>query len=154
MFRGAVIGNFVTGSSTPELQDLLALAPPTFSAVGTGRRREGVPRAEHARRPRWLERTGVDLDGLVDCSLNKTGRLCLDLAHYVAFPTGPQHDVVIGIDKSNAAVMVDPWGTSAIRDDARQAHGARPDEDDGAVAPAATSTATARPSSSPRSSRR
>jgi hypothetical protein len=55
---------------------------------------------------------GVTVDGFADCSLSGTGKLCLDLAHYAAFPTAPTHDVVIGIDKANAAVMVDPWATT------------------------------------------
>jgi hypothetical protein len=55
--------------------------------------------------------SGVTVDGLADCSLAGTGKLCLDLARYVAFPAGTTHDVVIGIDRANEAVMVDPWAS-------------------------------------------
>lgn len=110
LFRGAVIGHFV-GSGGSELRDLIAIAPPTAAAVDIpGKdlvrawRMPGTPDGVDA-----TTTTGVAIDGLADCSLARTGKLCLDLARYVAFPTGEQHDVVIGIDRANAAVMVDPW---------------------------------------------
>lgn len=114
VFRGAVIGNFVASGAATELPDLLAVAPPTASASGT----PGKDLVRAYRVPNTADgldgtaAPGLTIDGLVDCSLARTGKLCLDAARYVAFPTGPQHDVVIGIDRSNAAVMVDPWATT------------------------------------------
>lgn len=110
-FRGAVIGHFVDGPEANELRDLVAVAPPTLDAsTQSGKdivRAYRVPNTVDG-----LDATatpGVEINGIVDCSLDKTGKLCLDRARYVAFPTAPNHDVVIGVDRSNAAVVVDPW---------------------------------------------
>ncbi len=112
LFRGAVIGNFMS-SGAPEHADLIAIAPPTAAAISTpGKdivRAWRIPGTADG-----LDATttpGVSLEGLVDCSLNSTGKLCLDLARYIAFPTADNHDVVIGVDRSNKVVMVDPWAS-------------------------------------------
>ncbi|HEY5926165.1 MAG TPA: VCBS repeat-containing protein [Kofleriaceae bacterium] len=110
LFRGAVIGHFLTGSS-PDHTDMVAIAPPTAAAVGM----PGKDAVKAWRIPGTadgLDATatpGVSIDGIADCSLDRTGKLCLDLARYIPFSTGLNHDVVIGIDRSNAAVMIDPW---------------------------------------------
>lgn len=111
LFRGAVIGNFVATGGSPERADLIALAPPTAASITTPGK--DVVRAWRIPgTPDGLDATtspGVSLDGIVDCSLASTGKLCLDLARYVAFPTAEQRDVVIGVDRSSNVVMVDPW---------------------------------------------
>lgn len=110
-FRGAVIGHFVTTGGTAEHADLIALAPPTPSAASP----VSVIRAYRVpNTPAGLDATsspGVVIDGLVDCSLGMTGKLCLDRARYIAFSTAANHDIVIGIDRANAAVAIDPWMT-------------------------------------------
>ncbi|HTL32134.1 MAG TPA: VCBS repeat-containing protein, partial [Kofleriaceae bacterium] len=114
LFRGAIIGHFVTGTTTPELADVIAVAAPAPGATaGTGTQTVRAYRVPNT--PNGLDgsvTTGVSIDGLADCSLAGMGKLCLDLATYVAFPTGTNHDVVIGIDRANAAVMVDPWAST------------------------------------------
>jgi hypothetical protein len=114
LFRGAVIGHFVAGGTAPERTDLVAIAPPTASSVNM----PGKDVVKAWRVPGTadgLDATstpGTQVDGIVDCSLAKTGRLCLDLARYLAFPTAANHDVVIGVDRSNAVVMIDPWAST------------------------------------------
>lgn len=116
VFRGAVVGHFVTGGGAYELADLVAFAPPTAAAAGTpGKdvvrawRMPGTPDGIDA-----SATPGLPIDGIVDCSLDRTGKLCLDLARYIAFPTASQHDVVIGVDRSNAAIVIDPWAASGV----------------------------------------
>jgi hypothetical protein len=110
-FRGGVIGHFVTTGGATEYADLLAIAPPTPSAVSSTKDAHAyrVPNTENG-----LDATaspGAVIDGLVDCSLGSTGKLCLDRARYVTYSTAPNHDIVIGVDRNNAAVSVDPWAT-------------------------------------------
>jgi hypothetical protein len=113
LFRGAVIGHFVSGGGS-ELRDLVAIAPP-IAAVADVPGKDIVRAWRMPGTPDGVDATtsaGVMIDGLVDCSLARTGKLCLDLARYVAYPVADGRDVVIGIDRSNAAVMVDPWAPS------------------------------------------
>ncbi len=114
LFRGAVVGHFLSGGGTTELTDLIAFAPPTAAAASVpGKdivrawRMPGTPDGIDA-----SATPGVTIDGLADCSLDRTGKLCLDVARYIAFPTGTEHDVVVGVDRANAAIMVDPWSSS------------------------------------------
>jgi hypothetical protein len=108
-FRGGVIGHFVTTGGTTEYADLLAVAPPTASAVSSSSNAHAyrVPNTENG-----LDATaspGAVIDGLVDCSLGSTGKLCLDRARYVTYSTAEHHDIVIAVDRNNGAVSVDPW---------------------------------------------
>jgi hypothetical protein len=111
LFRGAVVGNFVSTGGASERADLIAIAPPTAASINTPGK--DIVRAWRIPgTPDGLDATttpGVSLDGVVDCSLASTGKLCLDLARYLAFPVGDQRDVVIGVDRSNKGVMIDPW---------------------------------------------
>jgi hypothetical protein len=114
LFRGAVIGHFVN-TGTPDLADLVAIAPPSPQARSSTGGSAAVRAYRVPNSINGLDGTtssGVNVDGLADCSLNDTSKLCLDQARYIAFPTGTNHDIVIGIDRSNAAVMVDPWAGS------------------------------------------
>lgn len=110
-FRGAVIGHFVTTSGAQDYADVLAIAPPTQNALTPSSvvRAYRVPNTAGG-----LDATsspGDVIDGLVDCSLGMTGKLCLDRARYIAFSTSANHDIVIGIDRANAIVAIDPWAT-------------------------------------------
>lgn len=108
-FRGSVIGHFVTTGGTTEYADLLAVAPPTASAVSSNKDAHAYRVPNTANGLDATATPGAVIDGLVDCSLGSTGKLCLDRARYVTYSTAANHDIVIGVDRNNAAVSVDPW---------------------------------------------
>jgi hypothetical protein len=90
---------------------LLAIAPPTPSAVSSSKDAHAYRVPNTANGLDATASPGAVVDGLVDCSLGSTGKLCLDRARYVTYSTAANHDIVIGIDRNNAAVSVDPWAT-------------------------------------------
>jgi hypothetical protein len=108
-FRGSVIGHFVTTGGTTEYADLLAVAPPTPSAASSSSNAHAYRVPNTANGLDATASPGAVVDGLVDCSLGSTGKLCLDRARYVTYSTAANHDIVIGVDRNNAAVSVDPW---------------------------------------------
>ena len=108
-FRGAVIGHFVTTGGTTEYADLLAVAPPTASAVSSSKDAHAYRVPNTANGLDATATPGAVIDGLVDCSLDSTGKLCLDRARYVTYATAANHDIVIGVDRGGAAVSMDPW---------------------------------------------
>ncbi|HEY5949465.1 MAG TPA: VCBS repeat-containing protein, partial [Kofleriaceae bacterium] len=113
LFRGSVIGHFVSEPSGPSMNDLIAVAPPAAKATnlsspvrawrvpGTPQGLDGTPTA------------GVELDGVTDCTLGPATSLCVDSARYLAFPIGDARDVVIGVDRGRRAIEIDPWSSAA-----------------------------------------
>lgn len=111
-FRGGVIGHFVSTGGTTEYADLLAVAPPTPSALSSGANARGYRVPNTANGLDATGQPGAVINGLVDCSLGSTGKLCLDRARYIAYATAVNHDIVIGVDRNGGAVSIDPWATT------------------------------------------
>jgi hypothetical protein len=111
LFRGSVIGHF----APMDYPDLIAIAPEAKADVTAGAvrawRMPGTPDGVDT-----TTTNGVGVSGLEDCSLRGNNTvLCLEDATYIPFSTATKHDVVIGVDRTGRAIMLDPWsGTDPV----------------------------------------
>ncbi len=107
VLRAAIVGDFTAG---PE-PDLLALATQPLTGVrawtvaGTARGLDNAPSP------------GVPAPGLADCAQGAGDGVCVQDAMYLAWPVAPDRDVVLAIDRPQAAVppaarVIDPRASS------------------------------------------
>ncbi|HUS28782.1 MAG TPA: VCBS repeat-containing protein [Kofleriaceae bacterium] len=108
VFRGTVIGDFVATGQAPGLADLVAIGADASSTASGGVRAWKVLGTADG-----LDATkndGFALQGIPSCTAAPGSAKCE--THYLAVPTAPDHDVVIGVDSARHALFVDPWSTS------------------------------------------
>ena len=116
LFRGAVIGQFASSSSSgADFGDVLAIAPPApdsampggpigvWTVPGTSSGIDGT------------ENVGRTASGLSNCLGGASGGLCTHDTSYLAFPIADGKDVAIGIDHASQphAAVIDPWAATA-----------------------------------------